>query len=569
MKLMAWIQRWPMWAASAFVAVCATAAVQAPAATPATPAAPDSAEVRQQLDALLARRVDAAGPGVALLVARGDRVIYRGARGLASVELGVPLTTAASFRIGSVTKQFAAAVLLKHIDEGRATLADPLSKYLPDYPGGAGITLAQLLNHTSGVKSYTGIPGYMDQPIRRDLSTAELLAVFRDQPVDFAPGANWAYNNSGYVLVGAVIEAIGKKPWHEQVVAMLKALAITHTVYGDNRAVIAGMADGYSAGAEGRIERAGMLSMTQPHAAGALVSTVDDLLAWNLALHRGHVLSAESYRRMTTPEGEPAQKQRYGYGIGTGQLRGQALLVHGGGIHGFLSNLIWLPAQQITVVALRNSDGPGADPGALARSAAAIALGEPYPDGPTFAVPAAELRALAGRWKKADGSGDETLLRVADGALALQNAGGPPRKLRAIGGGRFLAERGMARVEFTPGRSDSARFFPDGEGEGEAWVRLGDLPAERAALTLTPAQQQALVGSYAGPQFAFKVFVDAQGVLRGQAQGQPALQLHAEAPRRLFVMEVDARFEFEPAEGPATSVTLKQGPATLKMARQP
>ena len=157
----------------------------AQAADPATPAA--MARYAEQL--LDAQKLAADGPGVTVLVARGDQLLYKGARGLASVELGVPMQPDQLMRIGSVTKQMAAAALLKQIDEGKAGLDDPLSRFLPDYPNGAQITLAQLLNHTSGVKSYTGIAGYMGIPVRNDLSTAELVKVFKDLPSDFAPGA--------------------------------------------------------------------------------------------------------------------------------------------------------------------------------------------------------------------------------------------------------------------------------------------------------------------------------------------------------------------------------------------
>jgi len=156
---------------------------------------PDAAQVARYAEQLLDEQKLQGGPGVAVLVARGDQLLYRGARGMASIELGVPLTPEQVFRIGSVTKQFAAATLLRLIDEGKARLDDPLSKYLPDFPKGETITLLQLLNHTSGVKSYTGIAGYMGNPVRRELTTKELVAEFKDLPLDFAPGAGWRYNN--------------------------------------------------------------------------------------------------------------------------------------------------------------------------------------------------------------------------------------------------------------------------------------------------------------------------------------------------------------------------------------
>ena len=158
-------------------------------------ALPDAAAVAAYAEKLLNDRgIAADGAGLALLVARGDLLLHRTARGSASIELGVPLKPEHRFRIGSVTKQYASATLLQLVDAGRARLDDTLSKFLPAYPGGAAITLAQLLNHSSGIKSYTGLPGYMHNPIRRDLSTAQLIDEFKHQPPDFAPGQGWAYN---------------------------------------------------------------------------------------------------------------------------------------------------------------------------------------------------------------------------------------------------------------------------------------------------------------------------------------------------------------------------------------
>jgi CubicO group peptidase (beta-lactamase class C family) len=530
--------------------------------------APDAATVQRQGQALL-DRLPATGPGVAVLVARGDTVLFRAARGMASIELGVPLSPDNVFRIGSVTKQFASAALLQRVDAGAVQLADPLSKYLPDFPNAANITVAQLLNHTSGVKSYTGIPGYLDGPVRQDLTTSELLAMFRDKPVDFSPGAAFAYNNSGYVLVGAVLEAVTKQPWHAAVGAMLQPLGLASTTYGDNLKVLPRMADGYSSSPDGSVWRAGYLSMTQPHAAGALVSTVDDLWRWNRALHGGKVLSASSYTRMVTPEGAAAQGARYGFGIGAATLRGEPVLSHSGGIHGFTSALLYMPQSQLSVAVLRNSDGPGLSPDVLARQLAAVGLGKPYPDGPTADVPPAQMQALQGVWRKvgAQGQANERVLRVQGSVLTSQRSGGPVLPLRPLSASTWLFDNSTSRIELEPGTPQRLRVVSD--DTEESWERVGDLPAAAAVLTLTAEQQQALVGEYSSPQFSFKVFVDAQGVLRGQAPGQPALQLYASTPRSVFVKEVDARVEFEPAEGPAQLATLLQGPAKLPMQRKP
>ncbi|MGM9483930.1 serine hydrolase domain-containing protein [Roseateles sp. NT4] len=327
------------------------------------------------------------GPGVTVLVARGEQLLYKAARGMASVELGVPMRPDQLLRIGSVTKQFAAATLLRQIDEGKASFDDPLSKFLPDYPDGSRITLLQLLNHTSGVKSFTGIPGYMLNPVRRDLSTAELIREFKDLPADFPPGEQWEYNNSGYVLLGAVIEAISGQNWHQTLDdTLLKPAKITSVHYEAGDQLFKGMARGYTLNGHGQVAPAGLLSMTQPHAAGALIANSEGLWRWNQALHGGRLISAASYTRMTTPEG-PARAQSYGFGIMTGKTQGHATLFHYGGIHGFVSALLYLPESRVTVVILRNSDVRGFDMDLVSRQLAAFAIGEPYAQSRVAALP--------------------------------------------------------------------------------------------------------------------------------------------------------------------------------------
>lgn len=536
------------------------------AGQPATPAAM-TAYANQLLDA---QKIAADGPGVSVLVARGDQLLYKGARGMASIELGVPLQPDHLLRIGSVTKQIAAAALLKQIDDGKAKLDDPLAKFLPDYPHGDRITLLQLLNHTSGVKSYTGIPGYMAGPIRRDLNTAELIKEFKDQPVDFAPGEKWAYNNSGYVLLGAVVEAISGKSWHESIdELLLRPAMITGVHYPAGDRLFKGMAQGYTLNGQGQVAPAGFLSMTQPHAAGALVANTEGLWRWNQALHGGKLISQASYTRMTTPEG-PAKAQAYGFGIGAGTLRDQSMLAHGGGIHGFASMLNYLPASQTTVVILRNSDGPGFAMDTVARKLAAFAIGEPFAEPKPVAVPAAQLKVAEGVYGRDDKQ--TRTLRVKDGALQSQRGDGRVVVLVPLGQDRFAFPDSVNELQLERGADAQVvalSVFNNGDATGERWVRRGELPAEPAYLALSAAQRQALVGDYSAPQFSIKVFVDDSGRLMGQAPGQPAFELLALTPRQLRVPQVGAQLDFAAEEGKrATSVTLTQGGQVLVMPRK-
>ncbi|RZJ11880.1 MAG: class A beta-lactamase-related serine hydrolase [Rubrivivax sp.] len=509
------------------------------------------------------------GPGVTVLIARGDQLLYKGARGAASIELGVPMQPDNLLRIGSVTKQFAAAALLKQIDEGRAKFDDPLSQFLPDYPNGSKITLLQLLNHTSGVKSYTGLPGYMLNPIRRDLSTAELIKEFKDQPADFAPGEKWAYNNSGYVLLGAVVEAISGKPWHQSVdESLLKPAQITTIHFEAGDKLFKGLARGYTLNGQREVAPAGLLSMTQPHAAGALVANTEGLWRWNQALHGGKVLSPASYARMTTPEGV-AKPYNYGFGISTDRLRDQTVLTHGGGIQGFTSLLDYLPASQTTVVILRNSDGPGFPMNLVSRKLAAFAMGEPFTEPKPVAVPVEQLKRLEGVYTRDDKTTSE--LRVKEGVLYSKRGGSPAIALIAMGGDRFAIPNSLAEIQFDrsgDGKATAARVFNNGGTDAERLTRSDDLPPEKVLAPLTPAQMRAVVGDYSSPQFAFKIFVDDRGRLLAQAPGQPSFELRAVGTRQFEVPEVGAQLEFSGEESKAASVTLKQGVNTLVMSRK-
>ena len=546
-------------------------AVSAPAVHAAD--LPDQARVARDAQQLLEQAWPADGPGAAVLVARGDRVLYRGARGLADLDAGTPMDVDDTFRIGSVTKQVAAAGLLKLVEAGKVSLDDPLAKYLPGYPGGTGISVRQLLNHTSGVKSYTGIPGYMDQEVRRDLDTAALVAVFKDLPVDFAPGADWAYNNSGYVLVGAVIEAASGQPWHQYLEeALFEPLGMAHTGYGADPAVVAAQVPGYTF-EEDKAVPAKPLSMTQPHAAGALVSSVGDLLKWNRALHEGRVLESDTYRQMVTPV-DAAQEAHYGFGITRGTLRGEDMLQHGGGIHGFLSYLLYLPGSDTTVAVLQNSDRPNGqeNPSAVARKLAALAIGDPYPAPVAIDVDAATLRQYEGVYRVNDEH--DRMLRVVDGKLTGQRTGGGRSALVPIAKDTFLYEDGFNRFELVrdaKGRTTAMRFYPEGEGEGElAPLTDKPLPSERVALEVPTAALQRLVGTYDADaaSMQMEVYVE-DGALMGRMNGHQTFELFAETPERYFLTVVDATVEFQPGDAPAGGATFRQGGGTVEFVRVP
>jgi D-alanyl-D-alanine carboxypeptidase len=314
-----------------------------------------------------------------------------------------------------------------------------------------------------------------------------------------------------------------------------------------------------------------VLSMTQPHAAGALVSTVDDLHRWNRALHEGKVLSPEHYRLMTTPVGK-AKDAGYGYGLFAQSIRGRPSLGHGGGIFGFSTVLDYVPGEDISVVVLQNADGgrEGKDgPEELARRIAAAALGDPYPAATPIALEPEALKAVEGVYR-IDAQATRTL-RVIDGQLTALRSGGSVSKLIPIGKDEFLYEDGFNRFTLerdADGKLSGMRFYPMGEGDGVVAALTGDpLPAERKTIALDAAAQQRVAGDYDGMGTTFRVFIE-DGVLKAKLGGQPALQIHAESASKFFLTEVDAALEFAPAEGEAQTLTLHQGGQMIEFTRQ-
>ena len=437
---------------------------------------PPNTRVVQQAQQLLAETITAEGPGIAILVARGDEVIFRDSRGMAQLELDVPMHAENIFRIGSNTKQFAAVSILKLVEAGRLSLADPLSRFLPDYPNGAHITVHELLNHTSGIKDYLAITGYFQSAIRQDVDTAKLIDVFKNQPVDFAPGTDWKYSNSGYILIGAILEKLTGKPWHEAIGELvLKPLVLTHTRYDSDQVILAGRAAGYSVDDAGHVRNAPYVSMTQAGAAGGLVSNVDDLFHWMRAVHGGKVLGAESYGRfitpVPTPSGEPSD---YGYGIETHKLRGLRTLEHAGRDPGFMSYILYIPDASISVVALANTDSPPYDISVLTYKLAATALGNPYPTRHPIALTAAQMRGIAGVYKQ--GKGRRTIA-VSEGALYTKRDGGAAHVLRASSSSELYFDEVLdyfTVIRDRSGRVVALEHFADGEAPGSRLPRLDE-----------------------------------------------------------------------------------------------
>ena len=243
------------------------------------------------------------------------------------------------------------------------SIDDPLTKFLPDYPThGQEITLRHLLTHTSGVFNYTNLGEKWELVQARELSDAELVALWQDLPLDFAPGEKWNYSNSGYYLLGMVIAKVSGASYADFLrETFFEPLKLTRTRYDSNGEVLLNRAQGYGF-EDGKFWNDRFLGMSQPGAAGALISTASDLVRWQQALVTGQVVKPESYLEMTTPYMLASGRETgYGMGLQLDKQAGEACVWHGGGIHGFNSVLLYFPVQKLSVGVISNSERLRAD----------------------------------------------------------------------------------------------------------------------------------------------------------------------------------------------------------------
>jgi CubicO group peptidase (beta-lactamase class C family) len=304
-----------------------------------------------------------------VLVAQDGKVLLDKGYGFANLEWEIPNTPTTKFRLGSLTKQFTAASILLLEERGKLKIEDPVKKYMPDAPAAWDkITIFHVLTHTSGIPSFTSFPDY--QSTEAIPTTPEkLVARFRDKPLEFEPGTKWNYSNSGYVLLGYLLEKISGQKYSEFVQQnIFTPLGMKDSGYDSNSAVIAHRAAGYSRSPNGAVN-AGYIDMTIPFSAGALYSTTEDLLRWEQGLFGGKVLTATSLGKMTTP-----YKQDYAFGLAVSTNNGHKMIAHDGGIEGFNTSLAYYPDDKLVVAVLANLNGPVA--GQIAGNLAKVAHGE-------------------------------------------------------------------------------------------------------------------------------------------------------------------------------------------------
>ena len=526
------------------------------------------------VDSLFGSLIKAESPGATVLVARDGRVLFEKGYGLARVEERVPATPQTKFRIGSITKQFTAAAILKLQEEGRLGVNDRLTKFIPDYPRGDQVSVHHLLTHTSGIHSYTSKPDFITSvttPVKLD----EHIQSFKNDPFDFDPGQRFLYNNSGYFLLGFIVEKASGQSYADYLrLKFFEPLGMRDTGVHHSDSKLDREAIGY-AFADGGFTKAADWDMSRAGGAGVLYSTVQDLNRWNEGVFGGKVLSAASLKAAFTPvvvAGEDASVPKeagYGYGWSIARMRGLEEVGHGGGLQGFVSYLLRLPTVNFTVAVLVNAapPAPGVDPGALAHDVAEFYLGETLAPRERPAVDAkvsTEAKdAVVGRYDY--GGAVLTVTREGE-RLFAQLTGQPKFEIFPKSDTTFFWKVVEAEVTFV--KDEKGRVTKAIHKQGGQSIhapRIEDVEP----VTLPAQALDAVVGRYDYGGGKSILTVSREGDrLFAQLTGQPRFEIFAKSETEFFWKVVNAQVTFvKDKDGKVVKGVHRQGGQTIEAPR--
>jgi len=497
--------------------------------------------------------------GAIALISSHGKIIYKKAFGMANLELNVPMQTTNVFRIGSITKQFTAIAILQLMEQGKLNLQDVITKFIPNYPlQGETITIEHLLTHTSGIRDFTSIKDTV-QRSKRDFTPTELINFFQNQPMRFAPGTRYEYSNSNYTLLGYIIEKITGKTYQQYLEAnFFQPLGMTSSFYGNDTMIIKNRATGYTKG-EKQIENSTAISMTQPFAAGSILSTVEDLFKWQQAVQLYKLVKKETlekaFTRYTLANGKETS---YGYGWRFGFIQQSPSIGHGGLISGFKTMALYLPKEDVYVVVLSNCDC--SSPENVTAKLAAVAIGKPYTD-KEITLTNSILQTYAGVYENE--KGDQAIISVEDGKLYSKLGRNPKISIKAFKKDNFFFEDPFITMEFSGNKSGNInRLTIHSRSANEVWNKTDKPVLTQVEIKLDEKILAMYTGEYeVSPQFSFTITKEKDRLFL-QATGQEKVEMFAESNNKFFLKVNDAQLEFVNESGKITKVMLKQGGRT-------
>jgi CubicO group peptidase (beta-lactamase class C family) len=514
------------------------------------------------------------------LVAENGKVIYKSGFGMANMEWSIPNAPDTRFRLGSITKQFTAVLTLQLVEQGKIKLDGKITDYLPEYRKDIGekVTIHHLLTHTSGIPSYTSQPGFFENVSRNPFKVADFVTKYTSGNFEFEPGSKFSYNNSGYFLLGAIIEKVTGKSY-EQVLKenILDPLGMKNTGYDWHSPLIPKRAAGYAKTADG-YNNAAYLDMSIPYAAGSMYSTIEDLYIWDQALYTDKILTPQSKELMYKPF---LDNYAYGWNVTNASFKVNdqpvQIIRHGGGINGFSTMIARFPKEKNLIVILDNT---GQNTGRLSETLAKILYNQPYDPPKMSIVPLLEktaadkgVEAAIAQYRDLKAKQSATY-DFAEGELNTLGY-----RLLRNGKGKDAVEIFKLNVEAFPKASNVH------DSLAEAYMNLNErelaISNYKKAIELDPKNTNAVemlkrieagpvavdakvfdtyVGEYElAPGFVIRVYREGDKFMT-QATNQPPFEIFAESETNFYLRAFPAKVAFiKNADGKVTSLSLNQG----------
>jgi CubicO group peptidase (beta-lactamase class C family) len=525
--------------------------------------------ISEQLDKFLSDKFPTSAPGASVLIIQDNKTLLRKGYGLADVQSNKPVTTETIFRIGSITKQFTSTAILKLSKEGKLNLDDNIAKFFPTYPTqGKTVTIQHLLTHTSGIKSYTSLPALMTTENKlKEVNVQGMIDAFKNEPFDFTPGEAYLYNNSGYFLLGAIIEKVSGKSWGEYLQEnFFKALKMTSTFFYDPKEEMEAV--GYAKNPDNSYTKSDYVHPSIPYSAGALFSTVDDLWKWDKAVFDGKVLKLDLLEKAWTPLTlNNGKKENYGYGWQLAKLQDDKVISHGGGIDGFVCYKLFVPAKKIFVVVLVNHTA--VDPSALAFDLADIVTGAADKKYDAVTLSKEQVEEYVGVYDMNEK--EQRFITIENDQLFSQRTGGAKFKIFPYAKDMFFFENSKSQLRFNrdgSGKIASVELIAREFIPQVAVKSNKPMLKQRTIVEVAPALLEQYVGQYELAPNVFITVTKNENQLMSQVTGQQGFEIYPETEIKFFYKVVDAQIEFQKsAEGKVVSLILFQGGRTVPGAK--
>ena len=495
--------------------------------------------VRDQIELMLLNEYPERGPGSAVLIAESGKIVLHNAYGQANIELDVPMDREMVFEIGSITKQFTAIAILMLMEQGKLKLNDPVSEYLVNYPNGDRITIHNLLTHTSGI-TRTIRQNPWDETVRKkDFGPLEFIDYFKDEPMVSEPGELFAYNNFGYIILGAIIEKVSGRTYEEFIeTGIFQRLGMKHSYFGKDYELVQKRAYGYEKDKD-TFRNATYESSSQAYAAGGLMSTVHDLYLWNIAIHSNRVVSESSKNlAFTNHELNDGSKINYGYGWFIDDINGSGTYEHAGGVHGFRTNAICLPKEDVFVVVFTNCSCK--DPRNISTEIAALLIGRPYAKpSSVFGMDENNVQKWVGKYTFQDGSSRNVSLINHQLLWSLPN--GQEIKMIAHSDSVFQLEHTLTKVEFRQRSGNMIAAIVTQRINQRIGTRVYKPHTE---INLPDSTLAKYIGKYIlFPDFDLTITMDGSQLF-SQGTGQTKFEIYPESQNTFFFKAIDAQIEF-------------------------